>query len=312
MSNNTNFIISTVPINIGNKRKDFSYYKSIPFEYAELDKRERFDSTSTPKILADHIQDNVDKIIKDCPNVDWSEDFLTYNIIKTIRETLSKYMIPNLSCESNISKFDLEAYKLTGIPERNHGDIAIVVTRLFSHGPVTGVGFYEAKASSLKKMGYPSFDYQQLRRLVTSTPKLTYLLYSKMPLSSISQEWPVSHIKKDAYDKSVYATTVDANFLKQYLKNHRKHYKNIEGAMYSAGQSFGYHFVNKILSGRDLDYSRSPIKTIKRWLKTTRRSNALVVSITIQDGENQPIYTQLQLPGFDKMQLPANNELLIK
>jgi len=69
-------------------------------------------------------------------------------------------------------------------------------------------------------------------------------------------------------------------------------------------QSFGYHFVQKVLSGRELDYSRPPIETIRRWLKVTRRTTALVVSIAVREDENEPAHEKLQLPGFEKLMLP--------
>lgn len=128
-------------------------------------------------------------------------------------------MIPYLDYGSNISKFDVEAYKLTGKAEQTHGDIAVVVSRSFPHSShrVSGVGFYEAKARSLVQYNYPSFSIQQLRRLVTSTQKLSYLLYSKESQVSDSKEWPTLQNPADyKYEgKKYHALTADANLLKQ-------------------------------------------------------------------------------------------------
>ena len=38
---------------------------------------------------------------------------------------------PNTEYHPNMSKFDVEAYKLTGPAEQTHGDIAVVVSRSF-------------------------------------------------------------------------------------------------------------------------------------------------------------------------------------
>lgn len=276
--------------------------------YAPL---ETFDPIHSPTELSDKIQAETDRIIKECPDVDWSEDYLSYQLIRSIRDILSGYIIPNIDNNLNMPKFDLEAYKLTGRAEQNHGDIAIVVTRSFPYRthPISGVGFYEAKASSIDGYDYPSFSIQQLRRLVTHTPKLTYLLYNKKSQISNTQEWPMfnepSHQNFYAHDKKMRfnANTVDANFLKQN--------KSIQEATMLIGQSFGYHFVQKILSGRELDYSRLPIDTIRRWLKNTKRTNALVISIAVQDDSKYPISAQLTLPGFAGLQLPqlTNNHI---
>jgi hypothetical protein len=108
------------------------------------------------------------------------------------------------------------------------------------------------------------------------------------------QEWPTLQERDNIGSKhNFHARVVDANLIKQY--------RSLTEAAHFMSQSFGYHFVHKILSGRKLDYSRSPIETIRRWLKITRRTTALVVSVAIQENENYHIPAQLQLPGFEKI-----------
>ncbi len=260
---------------------------------------EKFDDLNSPSKLAKELQGVVDKFIDEYPNADWREDYISLDVIRAIRFILGRYVIPNVAYASSISKFDVEAYKLSGAAEQTHGDIAIVVSRSFGKGgcPVSGVGFYEAKASDVKRGGYRAFSIQQLRRLVTNTPKLSYLLYDKIPQIADIQEWPILQEYKDQTfgSKRFHARTVDANFLKQY--------KSLGEAAYFVSQSFGYHFVYKILSGRELDYSRPVTETIRRWLKTTRWASPYVISIAIQEEKTEPIESQLQLPGFEKLLL---------
>ena len=276
------------------------------FNKFDFDPREKFDSLSSPRNLANQLQQTVDKIIQQCSDVDWDENFLNYQVVCAIRIVLGGYIFPNTEYHSDISKFDVEAYKLTGQAEQTHGDIAIVVSRSFHKGgrPISGVGFYESKASSLDGVNgrdYPAFSIQQLRRLVTNTPKLSYLLYDRNSQIADTQEWPTLQERVDAVfgEKRFHARIVDANFVKQY--------RSLGHAAYLMSQSFGYHFVQKVLSGRELDYSRPPIDTIRRWLKATRRTTALVVSITVREDENEPALAQLQLPGFDKLILKDPN-----
>lgn len=285
-------------------KKNLSQDDEFESHIVDYDYREKFDSIKTPLNLTNRLQDSVDKIIKECIDVDWNEDYLTYEVIKAIRYILSEYSIPSIKSDANKAKFDLEAYKLTGNAEQTHGDIAVVITRLFPNSThsISGVGFYEAKAS-LRYGEFPAFSVQQLRRLVTHTPKLSYLLYDKEARFSSSQEWSLSEIDKSKLEQErdlVHSYTVDANFLKQC--------KNIGVAADMIGQSFGYHFVHKILSGRELDYSRSPIETIKRWLKVTRKTNPYIVSIAIQEeptAERDIKLKPLQLPEFTKLELQA-------
>ena len=261
-------------------------------------RRRVFDNLHTPAELAREIQRSADDIVENCSEFEWDENHISFQIVVAIREVLSGYSIPNIKNTTNLSRFDLEAYKITGKPEQTHGDIAFVVTRLFADSPrsITGVGFYEAKASSANGYDYPSFKTQQLRRLVTHTPKLSYLIYSRRLLKSNDLDWPAYVDVESGYGDLNYVQTVDANMLKEV--------RNINEAVSLVGLSFGHHFVQRILSGRDLDYSRKPIDTVRRWLKVTKRANALVVSITVMDSSD-PLGKRPQLPGFVKVDMPS-------
>lgn len=143
------------------------------------DYRQEFDPTVTPSILSEQIQSTVDSIISQCQDVDWNEDLITFKIVENLRGILATYKLPDIVDNYSGNKFNFEAYKLTGKAEQSHGDIAVIITRKFlgKDIPISGVAFYEAKASSSGYRQYPSFCIQQLRRLVTHTPKLSYLIY---------------------------------------------------------------------------------------------------------------------------------------
>lgn len=276
----------------------------------DFDPRVKFDTNKTPRIISNQIQESVDELISSCPDVDWNENLLTYKVIEKLRYILSHYKMPGIFEDFSENKFNFEAYKLTGNAEHSHGDIAIVVTRIFRNRtkPISGVAFYEAKASAACKydsFSYPSFCIQQLRRLVTNTPKLNYLIYNKNKKRVSIRDWPniedpASEHRHWNFDGSQNnAIVIDANFLKEC--------RNIEMATRAVGLPFGEHFVNRVLSGRELDYSRSVDKTIKRWLKNTRRTAPYVISVSIQEEFIEPFTHQLELPGFEKVEFPELN-----
>lgn len=258
------------------------------------------DSLKLPYTLTQKIQQAADGIINKCLDVDWNEDYLSLQLINIIRFILGSCVIENGQSNIPVQKFNVEAYKLTGQAEQSHGDIAVVITRsIAGEQLVSGVGFYEAKASGAIGDNYPSFSIQQMRRLVSSTPKLTYLLYNKNLQKLNNEEW-ANWDDSLGLDRGLrnftyaHTNTVDANFLKQC--------RDLKLASRIMGQSFGYHFVYRIMSGRDLDYSRPPLDAIRRWLKSTRRSNPFVVSIAIQEKEDIFVSGQLDLPGFEEIQ----------
>jgi len=270
----------------------------------EFDLRKEFDPKSTPNVIGVQIQEAVDEIISCCPDCDWNENLITYKLIESLRDILSHYKLPDIENDYATDKFSLEAYKLTGKAEQSHGDIAVIITRKvpFREGLISGVAFYEAKASGssgYESSMYPSFSIQQLRRLVTYTPKLNYLIYNKNKRKINNTNWPYidePHEWSDFDSERVNALTIDANFLKQC--------RDINIATKIIGQGFGKHFVDRVLSGKDLDYSRSVDKTIRLWLKHTRRSAPMIVSVSVYETPKDEFNTQLQLPGFEKVEFP--------
>ncbi|ENM3933174.1 hypothetical protein BVJ64_18085 [Vibrio cholerae] len=267
------------------------------------DYRKEFDPILSPSTLASNIQEVVDQIICKCPDCDWHEDLLTFKVIEALRDVLAKYKLPNTESPFEGGKFDFEAYKLTGKAEQSHGDIAVIITRLFSDKakPISGVAFYEAKASGVHpntSRPFPAFCVQQLRRLVSSTPKLNYLFYNKESRSYRSTRWTGRHEdeRQEVLGPKANAIIVDANFLKQY--------RDVNSAMTNFGECFGSHFVDRVLSGKDLDYSRSVDKTIRRWLKVTRRASPMIISVSVYEDPSQTFSTQLELPGLEKVTFP--------
>jgi len=271
--------------------------------------REEFDELETPSVLSNEIQECVDSIIRETHDVDWNEDSLTLGVIGGIRKILSDYTIPYMDNAPFSNKFDVEAYKITGKPEQSHGDIAVVVTRIFPNfkNPTSGVAFYEAKASSNTNYGnrFPSFNVQQLRRLVTKTPRLTYLIYDRENRQIGTSDWPSRIDTSDrmldyGQTKTLRSYTVDANLLKNI--------RDIDVAAGLYGKPFGEHFVKNVLSGRDLDYSASAEKIIKKWIKATKNSNPLIVSISVHEPGVDISAMQLTLPGFEKINLAKIDE----
>jgi hypothetical protein len=256
------------------------------------DYREEFDPARTPNILANKIQTCVDDIISECEAVDWSENLISSKIILELRYILAHYKLPDIEDGLSGNKFNMEVYKLTGKAEKSHGDIAVIVSKfiLGQEKPISGVAFYEAKASGNGYKQYPSFDIQQLRRLVAETKKLSYLIYNREAQEIRMNDWLSDDIKK------FHAVTIDAGFLNQC--------RDIRTASITIGQSFGIHFVKRVLSGWDLDYSRSPEETIRRWLKCTKISAPLVISVSVQEKTYREFPAMIELSGFEKVTLP--------
>lgn len=287
---------------------DYAKFRLEREKSVEPDQRKEFDPIRTPSELSTNIQKVIDGILSQCVDCDWHEDLLTFKVIEALRYVLSEYKLPKIESPFEGAKFDFEAYKLTGKAEQTHGDIAVIITRVFADKikPVSGVAFYEAKASGSHRhdtWSFPAFCVQQLRRLVSNTPKLNYLFYNKESRSYNSTGWPGVQEDKTRNEmwgihtgQKAHAITVDANFLKQY--------RDVNSALANVGECFGSHFVERVLSGKDLDYSRSVDETIRRWLKVTRRASPIIISVSIYENPFQKFSTQLELPGLERITFP--------
>lgn len=246
--------------------------------------------------LSAKLQADVDRELGQVASTEWDENHLSLLVIQRVRRTLTE--ISRVTHGNGIVHLGAEAYKLTGTPERNHGDIAIAIQHIFSNGrEIRGLGFYEAKASD-GGFRYPAFKFRQLQRLATATPRLSYLLYDRLGATACDDPFSVGlEQEASAYamrQRSVHARAVGANILYGVRDPFAA------AAMYA--ETFGFHLVSRYFTGRDLDFSRPPADSLKRWLDTTKRAPPMVIALTVSAVERRPV--QLRLPGFDIHELP--------
>ncbi len=214
---------------------------------------------------------------------EWDENHISFVLVHNIRTALANSCVTAM--DSSRAKGEgrpplhvqAQAYKVSGSIEQTHGDIVVAITHVVNGAKVTGLGFYEAKAASVDGL-YPAFNMRQLRSLVSSTPRLSLLLYerSALPVQDNEFSFPVS---ASAYWNSSRVRVIGANFASRF-----------RGPGFAAqyAQSFGYHFVTRYLSGRDLDYSRPPAEALRRWLRVTKRAPPLLVAVSVSNWEPEP------------------------
>jgi hypothetical protein len=230
-------------------------------------------------------------------DVDISEDLLSIELVKTIREVLltqrAKQEITKTSDGFHLS---VQAYKATGALERKHGDIAIVVSD--NDRRIVGTGFYEAKLQSLDG-GYPAFKMRQIQKLESSTPRLAIVMHERRESHICDDpfDWTLpEYDKKDYHDNLSLCRALPASWA-------RKFGRLSDAACQRRPFSFGYHFVTRYLMGSDLDYSRSPVKEIAQWVRKTKRASPVVVEITISKSHESHLFNEPLLisPGSSQI-----------
>jgi hypothetical protein len=227
---------------------------------------------------------------------EWDENHLSILVVQSIREVLRR--AGQIELETGVLRLAVEAYKFTGTPERCHGDIAVAIHHFLDDGrEITGLGFYEAKAADMNGR-YPAFKLRQLKRLFSATPRLSLLLYERMYSTATSEPFGLGiapHSRSDRQTRRVRARTVGANIV--------THLKDPGRSAELYAESFGFHFVSRYLTGRDLDYSRSPAESLNRWLQKTKRAPPIVIALAVSNLES--VVPQLQLADYEPLALPC-------
>ena len=198
---------------------------------------------------------------------EWDENHISFCLVRALRDTLSLTGAREQSDESPTTRMTAEAYKISGAMEQTYGDIVVAITD--ADRGLTGFGYYEAKAAN-EHGQYPAFNMRQLRRLTTTAPRLSLLLYEQVPCPV--QDDDLSFTAGDLLESHARVRALGANLASRFPD---------PAFSFLRPQSFGQHFVTRYLSGRDLDYSREPQKALSRWLRVTRRAPPLLISIAI-------------------------------
>lgn len=253
----------------------------------------------TAEELAYGLNAGVARVLEDVTPTEWDENHISMLIIRSIRFVLSSAGTFTSAMQKKGIHVRAEAYKVTGSLERTHGDI--VVALQYVERDLTGLGFYEAKAAA-PDGSYPAFNMRQLRRLTSATPRLAVLLYDREshPVSDDQYAVPLVHEQMHSKCRS-WAGRVRA--IGANVASRSTDLRRFSGL----SESFGYHFVTRYLSGRDLDYSRAPQAALDRWLKVTKRTRPIVVGITIST--HRPTEPSLMLADYSA--IPPDKQLAV-
>lgn len=243
-------------------------------------------SPPTPTDLAEILNNCVSHELDGIAPTEWDENHISFLLVRAIRNILqetSTVQSRHTDGQDQGLHVQAEAYKVTGAIERTHGDIVIAITHVIDGRPLTGLGFYEAKAAGL--YGYPAFKMRQLQRLTSGTPRLSLPLYERSMMVVNDEDFPL--IVRDQYRgrdqyryKQERVRVLGANLASRF--------PDLGNFVSMYAQSFGHHFVTRYLSGRDLDYSRKPAESLQHWLKVTKRAPPLLVSIVLSNRDVEP------------------------
>jgi hypothetical protein len=113
---------------------------------------------------------------------EWDEDFITLNLLRDLRRSLSGAEFIGSDRRSSIK---WQPYKLKGTHETNFGDIALVININYKDGTeLHGVAFLEAKKRDWRRTSFGSMKIPQAKKILKNAPRSQYLLYDYEEISN--------------------------------------------------------------------------------------------------------------------------------
>jgi len=247
--------------------------------------------------LSATVEKNINACIDKCYPYDWDEDHITYSVLSGIRNAFNGR--PFLRGRESI-QVDMETYKLTGKPEKTHGDIVLIVS-LTRRGspPIQGAAFIEAKKRKIGTTKFPEMRIPQARRILKSAPRAFYLLYDfEFTAQFITQEgfapWnrPISPLieKGVEYAKVAKALTIPLNLaLATAQKN---------TSLYAYSLPFSLQLMGRYLCGLDLEYDRSSLAVASGWVQSKGLPRR-VVSIRVTEGYGESPFVEINTDRYE-------------
>jgi len=189
--------------------------------------------------------------IAGCYPRDWKEDLISYAWLKRLRDTLPTVSISGLGIPFAVA---WDAYKVNGILEQQHGDIAVLVELRFSNKKLLrGVAFLEAKRSY--KMGYRALKWSQLVKQSTAISNHRLLLYDYQPVRfnhwSVASQRPWYPLEL----RNTHAIAVPTIHALCFRAKSRK--------LHSLGVPLGLQLCTRYLCGLDLDHSPMLVRAVE-------------------------------------------------
>lgn len=200
----------------------------------------------------------------------WKEDHITTQVLKGLL-----LIGTDIQWSDRTQRVKWEGYKLTGTPEREFGDIALLVRVYLQFDLcVDGVVYYEAKRQYFDDencpVGFESIKAKQLNRIAKSTHASNLLLYDfdtkkqAVLVRSIPMKF-AQMVADDSQGKSALAS-LPAGHLHTY----------------------GVPWINNIarnLCGFDLDFSAEGVSAIRSMLKSSDAPYAVInATVSMETG----------------------------
>ncbi|MGM3307631.1 hypothetical protein ACSQ6I_16960 [Anabaena sp. WFMT] len=197
---------------------------------------------------------------------DWNEDFITRKIFFEYRKLFRNIQIDGLS--SLPIKINSAAYKFTGNPERQFGDIGFIVKIIYpgSH-PFEGVTSLEAKIRHKTTRKFAEIKGKQLNIISSNVKYPMLLMYDYQPIEKFHDYSFFPSTTKRNHAVVVPVDIVESIIREidpYYPEKDKNHKISIDGkSIYKFTVPLAYQILFRYFRGLDLDFNQNLIRSMK-------------------------------------------------
>jgi hypothetical protein len=228
---------------------------------------------------------------------DWDEDYITRKIFFEYRKLFRNIQINGLS--SLPISINSAAYKFTGNPETQFGDIGFIVKITYPGSPpFEGVTSLEAKKIHKTKRRFEEIKGKQLNKISSAVQYPMLLMYDNQPIEKIHDYSffpstrkanhavvvPIDIVESIINDKDPY-------YFDEYKKSKKM---SIDGkSIYNFSVPLAYQILFRYFRGLDLDFNKDLTRYIKGYqdedlsnqLERSLPQYLLLISVSYGDAE---------------------------
>lgn len=227
------------------------------------------------------VENNIRSSVINSFPIDWDEDFITRTILKNLRGAFGNIAIDGPDTVLTIRWIP---YKLSGKPEIQYGDVAIIVKIKYQDGDILeGVSFLEAKKRYINKTKFDAIDFRQLKKVRRVAPHSMVLLYDYQDITQFASPqlyyggWADPWIRLTPSTRSVVVPT-------DLILN----VKRKDTGIYKLSLPFSHQLCLRYLRGFDLEFTKEAIETANGFAKERSIVPLYLLTISIAYGKVEP------------------------
>jgi hypothetical protein len=251
--------------------------------------------------LTGRLEETIDNSIKGITGHEWDEDFITLDLLRNLRRSLSGIQLEGKDCRKNIN---WQSYKLKGTHETNFGDIALVVNINYKDGTsINGAAFLEAKKRDWRKTTFGAMRVKQARKILKNAPRAQYLLYDYEDITNfLHTSLHIDEMRHYYSRKDLHFSLTPKTRAVCVPLNLADSLKIKDTLLYRHGTPLSFMLACRYFQGLDLEFDEASKQVATGFLKKFGLPK-YVIKIDITEGDLEKMDGELKVNHVDYTQI---------